>query len=112
MSGHPQDLTGSLGGRPKLRDVLRAGVLRPPAAPVAAHEAPSDLKRALQAYQSEMLQADYADFAVQPKYTALTRFFFTSLYAPEDFGLRNDSFRKLHEWLEGILGRDPVRILA
>lgn len=112
MSGHPQDLTGSLGGRPKLRDVLRAGVLRPPAAPVAAHEAPSDLKRALQAYQSEMLQADYADFAVQPKYAALTRFFFTSLYAPEDFGLRNNSFRKLHEWLEGILGRDPVRILA
>ncbi|MEZ4767110.1 MAG: hypothetical protein R2844_01625 [Caldilineales bacterium] len=112
MPGLPEEVTESRRERPKLRDVLRAGVLRPPAAPEAVVEEPSALKRALQAYQSAMLQEDYADFAVQPKYTALTEFFFTSLYAPEDFGLRNDSFRKLHEWLEGILGRDPVRILA
>lgn len=112
MPGRPDDNTELLRGRPKLRDVLRAGLLRPPAAPVAGREAPSDLKRALQAYQSAMLQADYADFAAQPKYAALTRFFFTSLYAPADFGLRNESFRTLHDWLEGILGRDPVRVLA
>ena len=112
MPQQPDDATESLRERPKLRDVLRAGLLRPPAAPVATREAPTDLKRALQTYQSAMLRADYADFSSQPKYTALTEFFFTSLYAPADFGLRNESFRTLHDWLEGILGRDPVRILA
>lgn len=112
MPGRSHDLAEPTSAKPKLRDVLRVGVLRPPAAPAALREEQSDLKRALQTYQSAMLQADYADFAVQPKYTALTRFFFTSLYAPEDFGLRNDSFRKLHDWLEGLMGRDPVRILS
>ncbi len=112
MPRQPDDVTELVRGRPKLRDVLRAGLLRPPAAPVAGREEPSDLKRVLQVYQSAMLQADYADFAGQPKYAALTRFFFTSLYAPADFGLRNELFRTLHDWLEGILGRDPVRILA
>ena len=112
MPGRPDDFVESQRERPKLRDVLRAGLLRPPPPPVATRDTPSDLKRALQAYQSSMLQEDYADFASQPKYAALTQFFFTSLYAPADFGLRNESFRTLHEWLEGILGRDPVRILA
>ena len=112
MPGRSEHLLEQPKDRPKLRDVLRAGVLRPPAAPFAVREAPSDLKRALQVYQSAMLQGDYVDFASQPKYAALTQFFFTSLYAPSDFGLRNESFRRLHEWLQGILGRDPVRILA
>ena len=112
MPGRSNDVSETLRGRPKLREVLRAGLLRPPAAPRAIRETPSEQKRALQVYQSAMLQRDYADFSSQPKYAALTQFFFTSLYAPADFGLRNESFRALHEWLQGVLGRDPVRVLA
>lgn len=100
-------------GRPSLRNVLRAGVLRPPRPPRAADQGPVEpLKLALQAYQSAMLRRDYADFARQPKYQPLTEFFFTQLYAPSDFGLRNESFRALHDWLAGIIGRDPVRVLS
>jgi hypothetical protein len=59
-----------------------------------------------------MLQAEYGDFARQPRFSKLVDFFFNSLYAPADFGLRNESFRTLHEWLGGIVGHDPVRVLA
>jgi hypothetical protein len=59
-----------------------------------------------------MLQADYRDFAAQPRFHSLVTFFFGSLYAPADFGLRNESFRTLHDWLASIVGHDPVRVLA
>jgi hypothetical protein len=59
-----------------------------------------------------MLHAEYGDFARQPRFRKLVDFFFNSLYAPADFGLRNESFRTLHEWLAGIVGHDPVRVLA
>jgi hypothetical protein len=94
--------------------VLRIGILRPPAPPPAAltQAGPGDLKQALQAFQSALLRSEYRDFAAQPKYVALTEFFFTALYAPVDFERRNESFRTLHGWLDGVLGHDPVRVLA
>lgn len=112
MNGGQNTHPDSSRPRAGLRHVLRAGVLRPPAPVAVAPQQLSDLKRALRAHQSAMLRRDYADFASQPKYQPLTEFFFTQLYAPADFGLRNESFRTLHDWLTGIIGRDPVRVLA
>lgn len=70
------------------------------------------LKRRLQAFQVEMLRADYGDFGRLPRYRALVDFFFSALYAPRDFGERNESFRSLHNWLADLVGRDPLRVLA
>lgn len=66
----------------------------------------------MQAFQVELLTADYADFTAQPRYKALLHFFFSALYAPRDFSLRNESFRTLHDWLVNLIGHDPVRLLA
>lgn len=98
---------------PSLRTVLSAGLLRPPRAPAATGESvESPLKRAVQAFQIEVLRADYADYQVQPRFAALSEFFFTALYAPADFNLRNESFRRLHDWLSNLIGHDPVSVLA
>jgi hypothetical protein len=70
------------------------------------------LKRRLQSFQIELLHADYADFARQPRFAALVDFFFGAVYAPQDFGLRNDSFQSLHDWLRGVVGPEPVRVLG
>ena len=70
------------------------------------------MKPQLQAFQIAMLQTEYGDFGSQPRFHDLVDFFFGALYAPADFGLRNESFRTLHEWLAGIVGHDPVRVLA
>ena len=70
------------------------------------------MRSQLQAFQIAMLQTEYGDFAGQPRFRSLVDFFFGSLYASSDFGLRNESFRTLHEWLAGIVGHDPVRVLA
>lgn len=98
-----------------MRSVLRVGLLRPPRAP----EAPpgpvnptSVLKRELQAFQVDILRHDYRDFQVQPRFAELSEFFFTALYAPADFELRNESFRRLHDWLTSLIGHDPVSVLA
>lgn len=100
-------------GRPSLADVLRAGLVRPPKRPQELPSAaPPPLKQRLQAFQVQMLTADYADFSAQPRYSALMRFFFSALYAPQDFSQRNASFRTLHDWLVGLIGQDPVRVLA
>lgn len=106
---------GALRARPSLTDVLKAGILRPPKRPEAEAVGSSDLaplKRRLQAFQIELLTADYTDFTSQPRYRDLLHFFFSALYAPQDFSLRNESFRTLHEWLAGLIGHDPVRVLA
>ena len=58
-----------------------------------------------------MLQAEYGDFGTSRAFS-LVDFFFAALYAPADFGLRNESFRTLHDWLTGMVGHDPVRVLA
>ena len=98
---------------PSLRNVLRLGLLRPPRAPQpAANDADQPLKLELQAFQTNLLRQDYADFQAQPRFFDLSEFFFTALYAPADFGLRNESFRRLHDWLTGLIGRDPVVVLA
>ena len=70
------------------------------------------MKPQLQAFQIAMLQTEYGDFGSQPRFHDLVDFFFGALYAPAEFGLRNESFRTLHEWLSGIVGHDPVRVLA
>lgn len=101
------------GDGPPLRDVLRLGLLRPPRAPqTPTRHASLPLKLELQAFQTELLRQDYADFQAQPRFAALSEFFFTALYAPADFDLRNESFRRLHDWLTGLIGRDPVTVLA
>jgi hypothetical protein len=96
-----------------LTDVLKAGILKPPKRPEAIHQsAIVPLKAELQAFQIELLTADYTDFTSQPRYKTLLHFFFSALYAPQDFSLRNESFRTLHDWLVNLIGRDPVRVLA
>lgn len=70
------------------------------------------LNAQLRVFQTGMLLAEYADFGRQPRFHSLVDFFFNALYAPADFGLRNESFRTLHDWLAGIVGHDPVRVLA
>jgi hypothetical protein len=98
---------------PPLRRVLGWGLLRPPQAPRAQTNGPiAPLKAELQAFQTNLLRTDYADFQAQPRFAALAEFFFTALYAPADFDLRNESFRRLHDWLTGLIGRDPVTVLA
>lgn len=98
---------------PPLRNVLRLGLLRPPRAPQATPGNDArPLKLELQAFQIKLLRQDYADFQAQPRFFELSEFFFTALYAPADFGLRNESFRRLHDWLTGLIGRDPVTVLA
>lgn len=93
--------------------VLKAGIRQPPQRPDSAYsDNASDAKRSLQAYQVALLKSDYADFAAQPRYAALVDFFFNAIYAPADFGVRNDSFRKLHDWLAAVAGEDPVRVLT
>ncbi len=107
-------MVGDLSSRPSLTDVLKAGILRPPKRPatLAGPTAPTPLKQRLQAFQIELLTADYTDFTSQPRYKALLHFFFSALYAPQDFSLRNASFRTLHDWLVSLIGHDPVRVLA
>lgn len=105
----PRDLRA----RPSLTDVLKAGILRPPRRPEAIRPTTvAPLKARLQTFQIELLTADYTDFTSQPRYRGLLHFFFSALYAPQDFSLRNESFRTLHEWLAGLIGHDPVRVLA
>lgn len=98
---------------PPLRNVLRLGLLRPPKAPQpTASSSIPPLKRELQAFQTDLLRQDYGDFQAQPRFADVSEFFFTALYAPADFGLRNESFRRLHDWLTDLVGRDPVAVLA
>jgi hypothetical protein len=66
----------------------------------------------LQVFQVELLLADYQDFARQPRYRSLVKFFFSAIYAPRDFGLRNESFQALHRWLVGLIGQGPVKVLS
>lgn len=106
-------MTGDLRARPSLTDVLKAGILRPPKRPEAIYQpVVAPLKVELQAFQIELLTADYTDYTSQPRYKALLHFFFSALYAPHDFSLRNESFRTLHDWLLNLIGHDPVRVLA
>lgn len=93
--------------------MLRAALSRPPRPPQATSEpADSPLKHAVQAFQIGILRTDYADYQAQPRFAALSEFFFTALYAPADFNLRNESFRRLYDWLSSLIGHDPVRVLA
>lgn len=61
------------------------------------------LKRALQRYQTERLRRTYADLEEDPAYRRLVRFFFEHIYGPQNFELRNQSIKSLHQKLSGIL---------
>lgn len=101
------------GRGPALRQVLQRALLRPPKPPKPLiNDGVAPLKLELQAFQIDLLRQDYADFQAQPRFAALSEFFFTALYAPADFGLRNESFRRLHDWLTSLIGHDPVVVLA
>lgn len=59
------------------------------------------LKRALQTFQANRLNSTYEDITKDPQYAMIGEFFFTKLYAPEDFTFRDTSIRKLHAALDG-----------
>lgn len=99
--------------KPTLAQVLQAGLSRPPERPQrgsSVYESP--LKHRLQAFQVDVLLAEYQDFASQPRYQSLVTFFFSAIYAPRDFGFRNESFLALHRWLVSLVGQAPVRVLS
>ena len=57
-----------------------------------------------------MLQTEYGDFGSQPRFDDLVDIFFArTLRLARTSGLRNESFRTLHERLSGIVGHHPVR---
>jgi hypothetical protein len=60
-----------------------------------------NLKRALQAFQSNRLNQTYADLKNSPEYTKIGIFFFEKLYAPDDFSFRDTSIKKLNKLLKG-----------
>ena len=95
MSRNQPDTTGPSGRRPSLRHVLQASLRRPPRAPQAAATYVAPMKPQLQAFQIAMLQAEYGDFGSPAALSDLVDFFFGALYAPAEFGLRNESFRTL-----------------
>jgi hypothetical protein len=66
------------------------------------------LKRTLQAFQSERLNTTYADLKQDPEYAKIGVFFFEKLYAPEDFSFRDASMKRLQKVLEGRVYRGMV----
>ncbi len=60
-----------------------------------------NLKRALQGFQSNRLNATYSDLKNDPEYQKIGVFFFEKLYAPEDFSFRDASIKKLQKILKG-----------
>jgi len=60
-----------------------------------------ELKRGLQAFQSERMSRTYADLKQNPEYHRIGKFFFDEIYGPMDFTIRDASIRKLHKALEG-----------
>jgi hypothetical protein len=59
------------------------------------------LKRALQKFQSERINATYADIKSMEEYAPIGKFFFEKLYAPQDFSFRDTSITQLHKLLKG-----------
>ena len=66
------------------------------------------LKRALQAFQSDRLNRTYDDLKADPEYEKIGDFFFNKLYAPQDFSFRNTSMKKLHKVLDGKIYKNML----
>lgn len=67
------------------------------------------LKFALQTFQSERISSTYTDLRQDPEYTMIGDFFFTKLYAPQDFTFRDTSIKKLHATLDGKLYKGMIK---
>lgn len=62
----------------------------------------------LKAFQNQRLRQTYADFIVQPAYTATCDFFFGMVYTAEDTRFRDDKFDHFYTSLKGIAGGSDI----
>ncbi len=60
-------------------------------------------KHALQEFQANRIRETYQDLAADPQFKKLVTFFFEEIYGPQDFGLRNEGIKTLHQKLRGFL---------
>lgn len=72
----------------------------------------SALLQALQAFQAQRIRATYADLYEQPQYTKLVKFFFEEIYGPQDFGMRNEGIKVLHQKLSGLLKGEIIESMG
>ena len=70
------------------------------------------LKRALQTFQSDRINATYKDIETDPEFARIGAFFFKKLYAPEDFSFRDTSMKKLHKVLDGKIYKHMLTAVA
>lgn len=70
------------------------------------------LKRALQKFQSDRLNATYSDLKQMPEYKKIGDFFFNKLYGPEDYSFRDESIKTLHKLLDGKVYKGMVSAVA
>lgn len=70
------------------------------------------LKRALQAFQSNRLNQTYADLKNNPEYAKIGVFFFEKLYAPDDFSFRDTSIKQLHKLLRGKIYKGIISAVS
>ncbi|MBF0225592.1 MAG: hypothetical protein HQK76_09075 [Desulfobacterales bacterium] len=66
------------------------------------------LKKMIQSFQAERLSSTYKDLKAMIEYDLLGKFFFEKLYAPEDFSFRDNSIKKLHRLLHGVINTKMV----
>lgn len=79
-----------------------------PTSPHSLSDSFLELKRALQAFQSQRLNRTYTDLKQDPEYTKIGDFFFNKLYAPQDFSFRDTSMKKLHKVLDGKIYKNML----
>jgi len=72
----------------------------------------SALLQALQVFQAQRIRATYADLYEQPQYTKLVEFFFEEIYGPQDFGVRNEGIKVLHQKLRGLLKGEIIESMG
>lgn len=70
------------------------------------------LLQALQAFQAQRIRATYSDLYEQPQYTKLVEFFFEEIYGPQDFGIRNEGIKVLHQKLRGLLKGEIIESMG
>lgn len=70
------------------------------------------LKFALQNFQSERISSTYTDIRQDQEYAMIGDFFFTKLYAPQDFTFRDTSIKKLYAALDGKLYKGMIKGVA
>jgi len=73
-----------------------------------------DYKHTLQAFQSQRLRRDHADFASEPQYRQIAEFFFQEMYGPNDFSARDEQAQRLYQFVNlvpGLATRDIKDVL-